>query len=194
MALPFYLTLVRVVMSPIFLVLYLHGQAWGISQTTLPFVLLFIVVLCEITDFFDGFLARRYGNVTELGKILDPMADSIFRLSVFLSFTQGVVQIPLMVVLLIFLRESIITSLRTVCALQGVALAARISGKVKAVIQATTVFFILGLMIPYSTGHLAPHLLQNLSFYAATIAAFYTVVSGIEYLTANWKFIRKAFG
>lgn len=193
MSLPFYLTFIRVVMSPVFLLVYLYGMSWGISSLALPYVLLGIVCLCELSDIFDGFLARRHNKVTDLGKVLDPMADSIFRLTVFLSFTQGVIQLPLIIVLIFFLRESIVTSLRTLCALQGVALAARFSGKVKAVIQAAVAFFILILMIPYSRGCLDIDSLQIMTLYAAGIAALYTLVSGVEYFFANWKLIQKAF-
>jgi CDP-diacylglycerol---glycerol-3-phosphate 3-phosphatidyltransferase len=193
MTLPFYLTFIRVVMSPVFMVLYLFGTEWGFSPVGVCYVLLGIVAICELSDFFDGFLARRHNKVTELGKVLDPMADSIFRLSVFLSFTQGVVQLPLLIVLILLLRESIITSLRTLCALQGVALAARMSGKVKAVIQATVAFFILILLTVYSRGCLAEESFQLMCFYAAGIAALYTLVSGCEYISANWNLIKKAF-
>jgi CDP-diacylglycerol---glycerol-3-phosphate 3-phosphatidyltransferase len=193
MSLPFYLTFIRVVMSPIFMVLYLYGTSWGISSLGLPYVLLGIVAICELSDFFDGFLARKHNKVTDLGKVLDPMADSLFRLTVFLTFTQGVVQLPLLVVLILLLRESIVTSLRTLCALQGVALAARFSGKVKAVVQATVAFFILILMTVYSRGCLALDSFQLMSFYAAGIAALYTLVSGCEYISANWTHIKKAF-
>lgn len=193
MSLPFYLTFIRVVMSPIFLGLYLYGNSWGISAIALPWVLLFVVGICELSDFFDGFLARRHNKVTDLGKVLDPMADSIFRLTVFLSFTQGIVQLPLLIVLIFFLRESIITSLRTLCALQGVALAARFTGKVKAIVQGVVAFFILILMIPYSRGCLELGSFQLMCFYAAGIAALYTLVSGGEYIVANWKLIKKAF-
>ncbi len=175
------------------MVLYLYGTNWGIPFAGLPYVLLGIVAICELSDFFDGFLARKHNKVTDLGKVLDPMADSIFRLTVFLSFTQGVIQLPLLIVLIFLLRESIVTSLRTLCALQGVALAARFSGKVKAIMQATVAFFMLILMAVYSRGCLALELFQTMSFYAAGIAALYTLVSGCEYISANWKLIKKAF-
>ena len=193
MSLPFYLTFIRVVMSPIFMVLYLYGTTWGIPALGLPYVLLAVLAICELSDFFDGFLARKHNKVTDLGKVLDPMADSIFRLTVFLSFTQGVVQLPLLIVLIFLLRESIVTSLRTLCALQGVALAARFSGKIKALMQATVAFFILILMTVYTRGCLSLDSFQTMAFYAAGIAALYTLVSGCEYLSANWKLIKKAF-
>jgi CDP-diacylglycerol--glycerol-3-phosphate 3-phosphatidyltransferase len=153
---------------------------------------MFLVVISELSDVFDGILARKKNQVTDLGKILDPMADSIFRLSVFLTFTQGLIKLPLLLVLVFLYRDSIISTLRTVCALRGVALAARLSGKVKAVIQALTAILILVLMIPYSLGYLKLSLLREISLYAVLTAAVYSVFSGIEYVYANRNFIKKA--
>ena len=191
LSLPFLLTLVRVIMSPVFLIVYLYYEKIGLSFTAYPYVLLGIVSICELTDFFDGFVARKRNKVTDLGKILDPMADSIFRLSVFFTLTQGVIQLPLLVALVFFFRDSIISSLRTLCALRGVTLAARLSGKIKAVVQATTAFFILILLVPYTWGTLPLESLRQMSYYATYIAAIYTVISGAEYIWANWVYIKK---
>lgn len=191
LGLPLVLTLIRIVLSPLFLIFYLYYESMGIPFEILPFVLLFILSICEVSDFLDGFLARKRNKVTDLGKILDPMADSIFRLSVFFTFTQGVVQLPLLLVFVFFFRESVISSLRTLCALRGEALAARLSGKVKAILQAITVFFILLLMIPYTWGTLPLESFRQMSLYAAYIAAIYTVISGIEYGWSNRAHIKK---
>lgn len=186
------LTLIRIVMSPLFLILYLYYDKIGITAGELPYVLLLVLAFCEISDFFDGFLARRKKQVTDLGKVLDPMADSIFRLSVFFTFTQGIIALPLLLVLFFFIRDSIVGTLRTLCAMRGVALGARLSGKIKAIVQATCAFFILILMIPYSMGCLDLESLRQMSFYAAFIAMAYTVVSGVEYIISNWAYIKKA--
>lgn len=164
--------------------LYLYGTALGKG---LFYLLLAILALCEISDILDGFLARRHNKVTELGKVLDPMADSIFRLTVFFSFTQGVVGLPLLLVLVFFLRDAIVNTVRTLCALQGVALAARPSGKIKAIVQAVTTFFILILLLAEASAFKA------LSFYVTLAAAVYTFGSGVDYIVANWRLIRKAF-
>lgn len=193
MSLPFYLTFLRVIMSPLFLAIYLYGTSWGISISTIPYALLGIMLICELSDIFDGFVARRHNKVTDLGKVLDPMADSFFRLTVFLTFTQGIVQLPLLLVLVFFLRDAIVNALRTLCALQGVALAARLSGKVKAIVQAATAFLILILMIPYTLGCLDFESFYAMCFYATAVTALYTVISGGEYMVANWHQIRKAF-
>jgi len=191
---PIALTLSRILLGPLFLVVYIYYQEMGITLFWLPYLLLALAVISELSDLFDGLIARKQHKVTDLGKLLDPMADSIFRLSIFLSFTQGVVQLPILLVAVFFYRDSIIGTLRTLCALKGFALAARVSGKVKAVIQAVIGFFILILMIPYSLGCLEIGFLQTISFYSVLIGAIYTVYSGAEYIYAYRKHIKKALG
>lgn len=193
MRLPLVLTFFRVVMSPLFVALYLFAVDWGIPVGVVPYLLIAIVALCELTDIFDGFFARRRNQVTNLGKVLDPMADSLFRLSVFFAFTQGDLQLPLMIVLVFFWRDALVNTLRSLCALQGVPLAARLSGKIKAVVQALATFFILILMIPYAAGCLSLESFQQLSWLAAGIAAAYTFFSGCEYLFVHRNTIKKAF-
>ncbi|MBS0605206.1 MAG: CDP-alcohol phosphatidyltransferase family protein [Verrucomicrobia bacterium] len=192
MSVPLLLTLSRILLGPVFLVVYLYYQELGITLAWLPYILLFLAALSELSDMFDGALARKHNKVTELGKLLDPMADSIFRLSVLLAFTQGVIQLPILLVCVFFYRDTIISTLRTVCALRGIALAARLSGKIKAVIQATVGFFILIMMIPYSVNCLDVEVLRAVSFYSVLIAAIYTLFSGTEYVIANRSYIKKA--
>lgn len=188
-----YLTLTRIFISPIFLVIYLKYQDFGISLMMLPVILLGLLTISELSDFFDGFIARKWDQVTDLGKILDPMADSIARISVFLTFTQGFIKLPLLLVLVFLYRDVVISMLRTLCALRGVTLAARISGKIKAVIQAIAAFVILVLMIPFSMEMLSLDKLQNISFYIVAAAALYTLFSGVEYIYANRSFIKQAW-
>lgn len=186
------LTLGRIFLSPVFILVYLFYTKLGIGLLVLPFILLGLVIIAELTDLFDGMAARRKNQVTELGKILDPMADSIFRLSVFLAFTQGIVGLPVWLVLLFFYRDSIISMLRTLCALRGFTLAARLSGKVKAVLQGVATLAIIVLMIPYAFGMLSLELFQNISFYIVAGAVAYSLFSGAEYLFANQNYIKKA--
>lgn len=163
----------------------------GISNTLLPYVLLFLMGVSELSDIFDGFLARRYNQVTDLGKIFDPMADSISRISVFLTFTLAPVNLHMLLVFVFLYRDSVVSTLRTICALRGFALAARTSGKVKAVIQAVTAFFITILMIPHSLGYLSTQDLHLWSTIAVFIAGVYTVYSGFDYIYANRQHVKK---
>jgi len=188
-----FLTLARIALLPLFLVIYLFYPSMGISLIAVPYILLGILLLCELSDIFDGVAARRSNQVTNLGKILDPMADSIVRLSILLTFTQGIVKVPLLLVLIFVCRDAVISTLRTLCALNGTALAARWSGKVKAVMQAIAIFMILILMIPYSMGLIDLSTLRDSSFYIVLLTAAYTVFSGIEYIYVHRSFIKKAF-
>ena len=194
MSIALILTLLRVLLGPIFVALYLYYDQWGFTLLSLPYALLCLTVLSEVSDVFDGLLARRYNKVTDLGKLLDPMADSIFRLSVFLAFTQGVIQLPLLLVCVFFYRDIVISTLRALCGLRGFALAARLSGKIKAVVQAVIIFFILIMLIPYSLGYLELALLRKLNSYSVRIGVVHTHYSGCEYILANRSYIQKALG
>lgn len=185
------LTLIRLCISPLFLLVYLYYDYFDIPFTSLPFILLILLGISELSDAFDGFLARRYNQVTELGKLLDPMADSIARTTVFLAFTQPPVMLPVPLLFIVLYRDSVVSTLRTICALKGFALAARTSGKIKAVIQAIAAFIILMLMIPYSEGRLSLQTLQNISMWIVSFAALYTIFSGIDYIYANWRYIAR---
>ena len=192
MNLAHFFTFLRIFLSPLFPILYLGRESLGISLTSLPYVMLVFLIVSEFSDIFDGFLARRRNQVTDLGKVLDPMADSITHISLFLTFTQGFVQLPLLIVLVFLDRDFFISTLRTLCALRGVALAARWSGKVKAILQALVAFLILGLMIPYTTGKLSLELFQKISLFAVSISAIYTAFSAIDYFYSNRSYIKKA--
>jgi CDP-diacylglycerol---glycerol-3-phosphate 3-phosphatidyltransferase len=194
MTLPNLLTIMRIGISPIFLLLYLWHESFGISGVALPYFLIGLLVVSEVSDLCDGYLARRWNQVTDLGKILDPMADSVTRISVFLTFTLGPVELPLLLVFVFLYRDSIIGALRTVCALDGFALAARKSGKLKAVVQAVAAFAILILMIPYSLGALSGETLRVSALWIASAAALYTFLSGIEYFYANWEYVKRVAG
>jgi CDP-diacylglycerol--glycerol-3-phosphate 3-phosphatidyltransferase len=186
-----YFTFVRIFISPIFLLIYLEHDTFNISSQTLPYVLLFLLCLSELSDAFDGYLARKYDQVTDLGKVLDPMADSIARISVFLTFTLEPVKLPMLLVFIFLYRDSVVSTLRTVCALKGLALAARTSGKIKAVIQAIAAFIVLLLMIPHSLGYLSTNALHNAGTAIVGIAAVYTVYSGVDYICSNWQYIAR---
>lgn len=191
MGLANYITFIRIFVSPIFLLLYIAHESLGISPTTLPYLLLFLLSVSELSDACDGYIARKYNEVSDFGKIFDPMADSIARTSVLLTFTQPPVNLPLPLIFIFLYRDSVISTLRTICALRGFALAARTSGKLKAVIQAMASFSILLLMIPASVGYITGKELQSISTYIVSVAAIYTFFSGIDYIYANRRYISK---
>jgi CDP-diacylglycerol--glycerol-3-phosphate 3-phosphatidyltransferase len=187
-----FFTLLRIFISPIFPVLYLNYGWLGIPFSYIPYIMLGLLVICECSDLFDGFLARRHNLVTDLGKILDPVADSVTHITLFLTFTQGLVQLPLYLVFVFLYRELFIGALRTLCALRGVALAARFSGKIKAVLQAAVCALIIFLLIPHQEGYLSLPVFRDVCFYVAVLAALYTVISVGDYVYANRMYIKRA--
>lgn len=194
MSLANYFTLFRVFVSPIFLLIYMAHAELGISSILLPYVLLFLLGLSEFSDGLDGYVARKYNAVTDFGKILDPMADSIYRTSVFLTFTLDPIRIPMILIFMFLYRDSVISSLRTICALRGFALAARPSGKAKAVIQAICAFTVTLLMIPHSMQMISTEELHAYATWIVGVAAAYALLSGIDYIYANRSYIVKSLG
>ena len=186
-----YITLLRIVVIPLFPLIYLKYSFFKINLLWMPYILLFILLFCELTDLIDGFVARKKNKVTELGKIIDPMADSITNISVLFTFTQSWVSLPLLLVFVFLYREFFISSLRTICALKGVALAARTSGKIKTLLQAMSSISIVGLLIFFTAGIITLQTLRWTSITLVSITAIYSVISAVEYVYANWSYLRK---
>jgi len=86
-------------------------------------------------------------------------------------------------------RDSVISTLRTICALKGFALAARSSGKIKAIIQATAAVIILLMMIFFAFDFVSQTVLRNSAIFVTSVAVIYAVYSGVEYLFANRDYV-----
>lgn len=184
-----YLTFFRIFITPIFMFLYLEHDLLGINLVLLSYILLFLLGISELSDAFDGYFARKLHQVTDLGKLLDPMADSIYRISVFLTFTQPPVNLPLLIVFIFLYRDSVISTLRTICAFRGFALAARATGKIKAIIQAGSAFVVVLMLIPYSLKIISQAALHYTAVATVSLAALYALFSGAEYLWANREYV-----
>jgi nicotinamide-nucleotide amidase len=135
-----------------------------------------VFLAASLTDTLDGNLARRRGQVTELGKFLDPLADKLFILSVLIVLVQEG-ELAAWVVVVIFGRELLITVLRSLSASQGRVIAATPWGKTKTVLQVLAVILLI-LQRPYP-------LLEVPANVVVGIAVAFTVLSGIDYL---WRF------
>jgi CDP-diacylglycerol--glycerol-3-phosphate 3-phosphatidyltransferase len=131
-------TAVRIILAPVFCVVYLLPvlvPAIGASPKyvawTVP-VLWIIFIVSEITDMLDGMIARRRGEVSDFGKLFDPFADTLVQLSYFLCFIlEGI--LPALLFLVVLYREFGILFLRNLMLRKGVALGARMGGKIKTV-------------------------------------------------------------
>ena len=170
MNLPNALTLTRLASIPVLMALLLlrfpgHDQAAAA-----------VFVVASLTDTADGQLARRRGQVTELGKFLDPFVDKLFILSVLIVLVQER-ELSAWIVVVIFGRELLITVLRSVSASQGRVIAATPWGKTKTVTQIGAVLLLI-LERPYPVTTFAAEA-------AIAVAVVFTVVSGVDYL---WRF------
>ncbi len=188
-----YITFIRILISPLFMLVYIYPASFGIQEMHLPYILLFLLSISELSDALDGYFARKYNQISEFGKIFDPMADSIARISVFLTFTHPPVSLPLPLIFIFLYRDSITSTLRTICALKGFALAARTSGKIKAIIQAIASFVILFLMIFHSMGTLSQEGLHSYSTWIVFAAALYAILSAFDYIYFNRHYVTCLF-
>jgi CDP-diacylglycerol--glycerol-3-phosphate 3-phosphatidyltransferase len=135
-----------------------------------------LFVIASLTDTLDGNLARRRGQVTELGKFLDPLADKLFILSVLIVLVQEG-ELAAWVVVVVFSRELLITVLRSLSASQGRVIAATPFGKTKTLLQVAAVLLLI-LQRPYPVLGLPADV-------AIALAVVFTVASGLDYL---WRF------
>ena len=126
------LTASRIVLAPVFFILW-QVAASGPAAWLLPVWLVFGLI--EVSDLLDGHFARSRGQESELGKILDPFADSLSRLTYFLCFTGSGIM-PLWVLLVIVYRDLAVAYIRVIAAGAKGMMAARVSGKVKAWVYA----------------------------------------------------------
>ena len=140
MTLPTKLTCLRLVLT--FIVMALLFVAGAAAKA----LALGLFLLAAATDWLDGLLARRWGQISPLGALLDPIADKVLVLGLFLAFVQLRV-IPAWMVLIILLRELVITGVRLVAASRHVVLSADREGKHKTVSQMVTIFVVLAVML-----------------------------------------------
>lgn len=145
---------------------------------------LLIFVVASLTDWLDGHLARKYGMITDLGKLLDPLADKILISAAYIGLVSNDLA-PAWIVSCIIAREFLITGLRTLAAAKGLVLAAEKLGKHKTISQITAVIAGLLLLAARDLGYDFP-VLQN-TLYAALIyaALIVTLWSGGAYFWKN---------
>ncbi len=131
--LPNLITLSRVVLVLPVIWLISHGDP---ASLWAAFALM---IACEFTDWLDGYMARRTNSVSRAGQILDPMADSLYRIGVFVALAANG-WMPLWMVIAMIVRDVGISELRLAAQRSGITVSARNSGKLKAVVQGAAQF------------------------------------------------------
>ncbi len=135
--------------------------------------------MAAATDWLDGYYARKYQLVTNLGKFLDPLADKLLVSAAFILLID-LGSAPAWVVIIIISREFAVTGLRLVAAGEGIVLAAGKLGKLKTVLQMVAIIVLLLNNIPFNALAFS---VGDILLYAALVI---TVISGIEYFVKNW--------
>ena len=184
MNLPNKITISRICLIPLFLVIILAPFSWGEWRTgtvSIPVTHLvgaFIFIVASTTDWIDGYYARKYNMVTNLGKFLDPLADKLLVSAALIALVElGLA--PAWAAIVIISREFAVTGLRLVLAGGGEVVAANMLGKIKTWAQIVAISALLLHNLPF----------ELISFPFATIALWiaviFTIVSGWDYFAKN---------
>ena len=166
------ITLVRVAFIPAFMALmYLSG-----GQSNLwMWISLAVFIIASLTDYVDGYIARKYNQVSDFGKFLDPLADKLLTIAAMVMFCEWG-SFPAWALMIVLTREFAVTGLRLVAVGKGTVIAAGWSGKVK---TASTMIGLCVLMA-FPTNAL-------IAWIVVGIIVATTVYSGTEYFIQNWK-------
>lgn len=171
MNLPNKITLFRVFMIPIFLVFMLvPGITYG------RYIAAGIFIIAAISDFLDGYIARKNHLVTNFGKFMDPLADKLLVSSALICFVE-LKQIYSWIVIIIIAREFIISGFRLIASDKGVVIAASWWGKVK-----TNVQMIMSIMLIINLDYTVINVLEQVAIY---LALALTVISLVDYMVKN---------
>lgn len=166
------ITLIRIGFIPIYMVfMYLSAGCPGLWML----LALAVFIIASMTDFVDGQIARKYNQVSDFGKFLDPLADKLLTISAMVMFCQWDVM-PAWALMLVLAREFAVTGLRLIAVGKGKVIAAGWSGKVK------TVCTMLGLCV-----WMAFPTIGCLGWIITAIIVVTTLYSGVEYFIQNRK-------
>ena len=166
------ITLIRVAFIPVFMVLmYLSG---GKSNLWM-WISLVVFIIASLTDYVDGHIARKYNQVSDFGKFLDPLADKLLTIAAMVMFCEWG-SFPAWALMIVLTREFAVTGLRLVAVGKGTVIAAGWSGKVK---TASTMIGLCVLMAFPTSAMIA--------WIVVAVIVLTTVYSGVEYFIQNWK-------
>lgn len=171
------ITMIRVVLVPIFMVLFM------INNTACHYAALGVFILASITDAADGYVARKYNQTTTFGKFVDPLADKVLTTAAFLILMYyGRMNVWALMIVLV--REFMVAGVRLVAAGEGNVVAASMWGKLKTVTQMVAIIAAM-LLLPVQTTFLGvqPKLFSDILIW---ISVVFTIISGIDYLAKNW--------
>ncbi|AQP53522.1 CDP-diacylglycerol--glycerol-3-phosphate 3-phosphatidyltransferase [Vagococcus penaei] len=184
MNLPNKLTVLRILMIPLFIIVAVAPLNWGvldISGTPLfitQLVAAIIFAIASLTDWLDGYLARKHHLVTNFGKFADPLADKMLVMTAFIVLVgQG--RVPSWIAAIIICRELAVTGLRLLLVEDGEVMAAAWPGKIKTATQMLAIIFLLLNNVPFAAINFP---LAQIMLYVCLI---FTIYSGVDYFAKN---------
>ena len=194
MTLPNQLTILRIILTPVFLYLFLS------SDPLLIQISLAVFFIAALTDWYDGWLARKYNYISDWGKFWDPLADKILTSTAFLGFVF-VGLLPLWMVLLIIVRDLVVTSLRVYAESRGYNFVTSYYAKWKTLLQMVFLYYLLLLYVGLNTKEIFignENLFQffankDIIYVVMLVITVITVHSGVTYLMKNKHLIEKLF-
>lgn len=166
------ITLMRVLMIPIFIVILLSNLKGG------NYIAAIIFAVASLTDSLDGYIARSKNLVTTFGKFVDPLADKLLVSSALICLIE-IGKIPAWIVIIIIAREFTITGFRTIAASEGITIAASPLGKIKTITQLIAIIALLLNNFPFRYVNFPFDIVMMY------ISLFFTVMSGIDYIYKN---------
>ncbi len=176
--LPNAVTILRIFIIPVlFFLLFDPDRIWSL-------IIAVLFIMAALTDLLDGYLARRYHIVTNIGKFLDPIADKIIvNTAMILMIPIG--RIPAWIVAIIIIRDFIIDGIRTIATSEGLIIAASKLGKRKTLCQ---IFALSALIIHYPFLGASAHVVGMVVLY---VALWLTIHSGIDYMLTFYRHSNK---
>ncbi len=159
-----------------------------------------LFIIASLTDMADGKIARKYNLITNLGKFLDSLADKMLVISVLIAFVD-LGRISSVFVIIIVLREFMVTGIRLIASEKGVVMAAEMIGKIKTVTQMTAVIYLLFepllrlIVTSVATAEVNQTLLPAIPIIGDILflfSVFMTILSGMDYLVRNIGYFRES--
>ena len=193
MNLPNKLTMMRVVLVPVFMI-FAAVSHYGTADFHAAYMLIagVIFAIASITDFLDGYLARKNHLVTDFGKFMDPLADKCLTTAAFIYMVTDHVCSPIVLAVILF-REFAVAGVRMLAAETGTVIAANMWGKVKTVLQMLSIiFYFFGTALSYRGTVESVSIVVVISIALCWLVAAVTAISGIKYLWDNRSFINTA--
>jgi len=194
MNLPNKITVFRIALTFVLMFFLFTRSVFGKTMALVVFL------LAAFTDYLDGFIAKKYNHVTDFGKIMDPIADKILVIAAFLAFVEMKL-VPAWMVVVIMLREMVITSIRVRALVCRQVLPAGMGGKHKTFSQMLSILVILVFIVIKEAGTSVfgfwdPSLeywYRQLIFFLMLITVTLTVISGVSYMAGNKKYLFNNF-